>query len=141
MSFQDRSSYDDFLEMDKTRSKKLSGLSPEEAHRVLQLEYLLEQERSHCCDYLLMRASFSTNKVEKKAWWILTALLSFVERRHRFPHFVEMNQFLGIVLGKGLPKLPLLHQIDLNNLRSVADQLRIYEKKTQKEFSTQSQEE
>jgi len=128
MSFQERSTYDDWLYQDKHPGKSIRGLSIEEAHRLLQLEYSLDEQRQSCVDYLLVRASFSRDKREKQAWWILMALQLWVERNHRFPRSEELNQYLASFLhGPGVPKLPELFDLDHTDLLEVADLLRMSE--------------
>lgn len=93
--------------------KPVNHLSPKEALRLVQLEHVVEESRSQVLDYLLLRASFSANMVEKKAWYILVCLLSYVERNHRFPNVKEQISFLKIALSGQMPKLPQLQKVDL----------------------------
>lgn len=65
-------------------------LSIEEAFRMNQLDSFVEKHRDLVRDYLLSRASFSTQLVEKRAWYILYILLRFVEAKGHFPRYKEM---------------------------------------------------
>jgi hypothetical protein len=76
------------------KERKSRILTPAEAQREVQLRTLLEKERNHAYDYLLLRSSLTTNRVERKAWWILAALFGFVEHEHRFPHMKELSNLL-----------------------------------------------
>jgi len=100
-------------------------LSPSEALQMIQLESSVEEYRLEVFEYMLLRASLTTNKVEKKAWWILAALMTFVESHHRFPHMKEQNEFLGIVLGTHrVPELPILQLVDLVEQKEIGIQAR-----------------
>jgi len=100
-------------------------LTAKEAHTALDLQVRLEEHRVFVSEYLLLRASLSTEKVEKKAWYILAALFFYVEKRHRFPHYAEQIEYLGITLGTNqVPELPPLTPIDLIVSTEIADQAR-----------------
>jgi len=100
-------------------------LTTKEAHTLLDLRVRLEEHRVLLSEYLLLRASISTEIVEKKAWYILAALFLYVERKHRFPHYREQIEYLGSVLGTNqVPDLPPLTPIDLMVVAEVADQAR-----------------
>jgi len=117
---QEESTYDLWL-----KGYKSAPLTPEDAHRVLQLQSSLEQMRSLVVDYLLLRASCSTDKVEKRGWWILYGLLAFVERMHHFPRKEELFPYITEMLHTGVPKLPDYFDLDCQSLLEVAQQMRI----------------
>jgi len=100
-------------------------LTPKEAHTALELQVKLEEYRVAISDYLLLRASLSPSRNEKRAWYILAALVSYVERKHQFPRVPRMVEYLGIVLGDNqVPDLPPLTPIDLIVVGEIADQAR-----------------
>jgi len=100
-------------------------LTAKEAHTLLDLRVRLEEHRVLVSEYLLLRASLSVDKTEKRAWYILAALLSYIERKHRFPRMKEQIEYIGIVLGTSMvPDLPPLTPIDLIVVSEVADQAR-----------------
>ena len=101
-------------------------LSPAEALALIQSESLLEKLRLLVVDYMLLRASISENKSEKRAWWILYSLMAFVETRKHFPYKEEMYIYLDAVLRGGKTRefvLPKFSQADLLELRSLWGQI------------------
>jgi hypothetical protein len=71
-----------------------------------QLDSFVEQHGNLVRDYLLTRASFSTQLVGKRAWYILYILLRFVEAKGHFPRYKEMILLLRDQLrGQGLVSL------------------------------------
>jgi hypothetical protein len=100
-------------------------LTVEEAHRKVQLLGLLETERERVIDFLLLRASLSNTKSERKAWYMLVALISWIERNHRFPHLKEQTEYLAVVLeGSEAPELPSLQFGDLIHSGEIEEQAR-----------------
>jgi hypothetical protein len=100
-------------------------LTPEEALRQVQLEHVVDEYRTLVMEYLLVRTSLTTNKVTRKAYWILAMLLVFVERKFYFPHYKEQVQFLKIGLSQGVPELPPLNLIDLVDEKEIVAQMRV----------------
>lgn len=131
--------------------RQKSFLSPEEAYRAQQLAGLVETHGTIAREYLLSRASLTTSLVEKRAWWMIYALLRFVEGYGHFPRYPEqmslfdsMFEDQNILLN--LPKneqnkvktilsekqlissiedLPKPREIDFQILRDAGDQVRL----------------
>jgi len=100
-------------------------LTAEEAHTLVELQLKLEENRILLLEYLTLRASLSLETREKKAWYILVALFSWVERKHRFPRVPEQVEYLSQVIGTSkVPSLPPLTPIDLIGMKELADQAR-----------------
>lgn len=108
------------------RNKKQKSLTPVEALRLTQLRVVVDELRTLVFEYFLVRASFSNNLLEKKAFWILATLLVFVERNNRFPKIQEQIPYLNIGLGlKQVPELPPLRSIDIIERSAIEAQMRI----------------
>lgn len=122
-------------EEDSFGFSKKSSLSPREALRAVQTAKRVEQERIQVLNYLLLRASLSSNLLEKRAWYIILSLCWFVERNHRFPSLKEQIQYLKEVLGDNIaPKLPALQKIDLLDSRKFQEDIRSISKQEEEEF-------
>jgi len=111
--------------------KNSKGLSAKEVLQRIQLESLVEEYRTLVFEYLLLRASLSTNRVEKKAWWILAALLTFVERNHRFPRLKQQIAFLKLSATQ-MPELPKLQLLDLVEQKELGRQAQVLRRQLSK---------
>jgi len=141
-----------------SEKKRKSFLSPQEAFRAAQLEQLVESYDSLVREYLLIRASLSSNRLERKAWYILYLLLRFVEGYGRFPSLrrttgkSELTDFLeGHLLVDSNQQQKLVNEfaedfrekeillkieippprpLDISRVREVGDQLRLQLRRT-----------
>lgn len=111
---------------DPEKFRKRKNLTSAERRKYVHLYKTLEKYRTLVVEYLLLRASLAHDVREKKAWWILDALLVFVETNHHFPLQEEMNPYLDTFLSKEVsPDLPKLSQLDLLELKELVSQLKV----------------
>lgn len=113
-------------------------LTPEEALRSFQLEKTVEQHSTFVREYMLMRASSSSQLLERRAYWMLYRLFLFVEDFHRFPRYKEqvtmLRDFLASQGEQLLPQIVRVAQqeedrgqtskVDIFDLREVVSRIR-----------------
>lgn len=121
----------------EVQKESYRSLSSAERHSLIHLYQILDRGRSLVLDYYLLRASSARDGREKKAWWILTALLVYVENNHHFPIAEEMNPWIDSFLSKeAKPDIPKLSKVDLIDLKEMIGQLEVlltsYEKQNRK---------